>query len=106
MKYLILLFLLVFSYTQAQTVKISSPRIKNIGGTKITVSIPEGQVFNLDVKTPKTKDMLTNNSTITTNSAIYKSMPYEVYATKTGKLFIIVPSKDGFSYTRKYIKTE
>lgn len=106
MKHLILLCLLVTGLLTAQTVKMidtNTPKIKTIGGS--TVSIPQGKVFNLDIKEPKTKQEITVNSTITTNSAIYKSSPYEVYSTKKGRLFIVVPTKEGTGYTRKYINT-
>lgn len=105
MKHLILLCLLVTSMFTAQTVKMVTPKVETIGGSTVTVSIPQGQMFNLDIKQPKTKQEVTVNSTITTNSAVYKSIPYEVYATKKGRLFIVVPTRDGLGYTRKYINT-
>lgn len=100
--------LLVTSMFTAQTVKMVGtykPKVRTVSGTTVTVSIPEGQVFNLDIKQPKTREEVTTNSTITTNSAIYKSLPYEVYTTKKGRLFIVVPTRDGLGYTRKYINT-
>lgn len=96
--------LLVTGLYTAQTVKMVTPKLRTIGGTTVIVSIPQGQVFDLDKKIPKTREEVTTNSTSTTNSAIYKSSPYEVYATKKGRLFIVVPTKDGLGYTRKYIK--
>lgn len=105
MKHLILLCLLVTCMFTAQTVKMVTPKVKTIGGATVTVSIPQGQVFDLDKKVPKTREEITTNSSMTTNSAIYKSSPYEVYATKKGRLFIVVPTKDGLGYTRKYINT-
>ena len=108
MKQLILLCILVTSMFTAQTVKMidtNTPKVRTVGGSTVTVSIPQGQMFNLYIKEPKTKQEVTINSTITTNSAVYKSTPYEVYATKKGRLFIVAPTKDGLGYTRKYINT-
>lgn len=96
MKKLFYLLLMCVSFTlSAQSVKIST-----------STNIPVGKVFNLDVKTPKTREQTLTNSSKTTYSAIYKGQPTEVYQTSKGKLFIVAQNKEGTGYYRKYIKTE
>ena len=96
MKKLFYLLLMCVSFTlSAQSVKIST-----------STNIPVGKVFNLDVKTPKTREQTLTNSSKTAYSAIYKGQPAEVYQTSKGKLFIVAQNKEGTGYYRKYIKTE
>ena len=96
MKKLFYLLLMCVSFTlSAQSVKLST-----------STNIPVGKVFNLDVKTPKTREQTLTNSSKTTYSAIYKGQPTEVYQTSKGKLFIVAQNKEGTGYYRKYIKTE
>ena len=96
MKKLFYLLLMCVSFTlSAQSVKVST-----------STNIPVGKVFNLDVKTPKTREQTLTNSSKTTYSAIYKGQPAEVYQTSKGKLFIVAQNKEGTGYYRKYIKTE
>ena len=96
MKKLFYLLLMCVSFTlSAQSVKVST-----------STNIPVGKVFNLDVKTPKTREQTLTNSSKTTYSAIYKGQPTEVYQTSKGKLFIVAQNKEGTGYYRKYIKTE
>ena len=96
MKKLFYLLLMCVSFTlSAQSVKVST-----------STNIPVGKVFNLDVKTPKTRGQVLEHGIKTSNIAIYKSVRYEVYVTPSGKLFIPIPTKDGLGYYRKYIKTE
>ena len=94
MKKLFYLLLMCVSFTlSAQSVKVST-----------NTNIPVGKVFNLDVKTPKTREQTLTNSSKTTYSAIYKGQPAEVYQTSKGKLFIVAQNKEGTGYYRKYIK--
>ena len=96
MKNLFYLLLMCVSFTlSAQSVKVST-----------STNIPVGKVFNLDVKTPKTRGQVLEHGVKTSNIAIYKDVRYEVYVTPSGKLFIPIPTKDGLGYYRKYIKTE
>ena len=96
MKKLFYLLLLCVSFTlSAQSVKVST-----------STNIPVGKVFNLDVKTPKTRGQVLEHGVKTSNIAIYKGVRYEVYVTQSGKLFIPISTKDGLGYYRKYIKTE
>ena len=96
MKKLFYLLLMCVSFTlSAQSVKVST-----------STNIPVGKVFNLDVKTPKTKEQCLAKSETTTNTAQYKGENHSVYATSKGKLFIVLPNKEGTGYYRKYIKTE
>lgn len=96
MKNLFYLLLMCVSFTlSAQSVKVST-----------STNIPVGKVFNLDVKTPKTRGQVLEHGVKTSNIAIYKGVKYEVYVTPSGKLFIPKPTKDGLGYYRKYIKTE
>ena len=96
MKKLFYLLLMCVSFTlSAQSVKVST-----------STNIPVGKVFNLDVKTPKTREQILEHGIKTSNIAIYKSVRYEVYVTQSGKLFIPIPTKDDLGYYRKYIKTE
>ena len=105
MKKLFYLLLLCASFTiSAQSVKLST-KIPGIGST-ISTNIPVGKMFNLDVKTPKTKEQCLAKSEITSNTAQYKNVNHEVYATNKGKLFIVLPNKESTGYYRKYIKTE
>jgi hypothetical protein len=66
--------------------------------------VPQGQVFDLDKKVPKTEQECLKNSTLTTNTATYKGISNQVYVTNKGKMFIILPNKTGDGYYRKYIK--
>ena len=96
MKKLFYLLLMCVSFTlSAQSVKVST-----------STNIPVGKVFNLDVKTPKTKEQCLAKSETTTNTAQYKRENHSVYATNKGKLFIVLPNKEGTGYYRKYIKTK
>ena len=105
MKKLFYLLLLCVSFiVSAQSVKLST-KIPGIGST-ISTSIPVDKVFNLDVKTPKTREQVLEHGVKTSNIAIYKDVRYEAYVTQSGKLFIPIPTKDGLGYYRKYIKTE
>ena len=105
MKKLFYLLLLCVSFiVSAQSVKLST-KIPGIGST-ISTSIPVDKVFNLDVKTPKTKEQCLAKSEITSNTAQYKNVNHKVYATNKGKLFIVLPNKEGTGYYKKYIKTE
>ncbi len=105
MKKLFYLLLLCVSFiVSAQSVKLST----KVPGIKTTISsnIPVGKVFNLDVKTPKSQTQVLEHGVKTSNIAIHKDVRYEVYATNKGKLFIVLPNKEGTGYYRKYIKTE
>ena len=105
MKKLFYLLLLCVSFiVSAQSVKLST-KVPGIN-TTISSNIPVGKVFNLDVKTPKTKEQTLTKAEKTSYSAIYKGQPTEVYQTSKGKLFIVAPNKEGTGYYRKYIKTE
>ena len=105
MKKLFYLLLMCVSFTlSAQSVKVST-KVPGIN-TTISSNIPVGKVFNLDVKTPKTREQVLEHGVKTSNIAIYKDVRYEVYATNKGKLFIVSPNKEGTGYYRKYIKTE
>ena len=105
MKKLFYLLLMCVSFTlSAQSVKLST---KVLGiNTTISSNIPVGKVFNLDVKTPKSQTQVLEHGVKTSNTAIYKGVRYEAYATNKGKLFIVLPNKEGTGYYRKYIKTE
>ena len=105
MKKLFYLLLLCVSFiVSAQSVKLST-KVPGIN-TTISSNIPVGKVFNLDVKTPKTRGQVLEPGVKTSNIAIYKGVKYEVYVTPSGKLFIPIPTRDSLSYYRKYIKTE
>lgn len=105
MKKLFYLLLMCVSFTlSAQSVKLST-KVSGINST-VSANIPVGKVFNLDVKTPKTREQTLTNSSKTTYSAIYKGQPTEVYQTSKGKLFIVAQNKEGTGYYKKYIKTE
>ena len=105
MKKLFYLLLMCVSFTlSAQSVKLST-KVPSINST-VSANIPVGKVFNLDVKTPKTRGQVLEHGVKTSNTAIYKSVKYEVYVTQNGKLFIPIPTKDNSGYYRKYIKTE
>lgn len=105
MKKLFYLLLICVSFTlSAQSVKLST-KVPGINST-VSANIPVGKVFNLDVKTPKTRGQVLEHGIKTSNIAIYKGVRYEVYATNKGKLFIVLPNKKGTGYYRKYIKTE
>ena len=95
MKNLLLLLLVCISYTLTAQLKVST----KVAGTPI----PINKVFNLDVKTPKTKEQLLFKSSVTSNTAIYKAVTYPVYQTDKGKLFIVYPNKDKTGYSKKYI---
>ena len=99
-----MLLLCVSFIVSAQSVKLST-KVPGIN-TTISSNIPVGKVFNLDVKTPKTRGQVLEHGVKTSNTAIYKGVKYEVYVTQNGKLFIPTPTKDGLGYYRKYIKTE
>ena len=105
MKKLFYLLLLCVSFiVSAQSVKVST-KVPGIN-TTISSNIPVGKVFNLDVKTPKTRGQVLEHGVKTSNTAIYKGVKYEVYVAQSGKLFIPIPTKDNSGYYRKYIKTE
>ena len=105
MKNIFYLLLMCVSFTlSAQSVKLST-KVPGINST-VSANIPVGKLFNLDVKTPKTKEQCLAKSETTTNTAQYKGENHSVYATNKGKLFIVLPNKEGTGYYRKYIKTE
>ena len=105
MKKLFYLLLLCVSFiVSAQSVKLST-KVPGLN-TTISSSIPVGKVFNLDVKTPKTRGQVLEHGVKTSNTAQYKGENHSVYATNKGKLFIVLPNKEGTGYYRKYIKTE
>lgn len=99
MKKLLHLLLFISCLITAQEIKLST----KVAGANISTAIPIGKVFNLDVKTPKTKEQQIGKSTITSNTAIYKGITYPVYQTEKGKLFIVYPNKDKTGYSKKYI---
>ena len=105
MKKLFYLLLLCVSFiVSAQSVKLST-KVPGLN-TTISSSIPVNKVFNLDIKTPKTKEQCLAKSETTSNTAQYKGENHSVYATNKGKLFIVLPNKEGTGYYRKYIKTK
>lgn len=96
------LLMCLFTFSFSQSIKVST----KIPGLNTTISASSGKVFNLDQKVPKTKEQQIGKSTVTTNTAIYKSNNYPVYMTEKGKFFIVYPNKEGTGYNKKYIKTE
>jgi len=61
------------------------------------------QVYNLDIKVPKTEVQQIGKAAKTADIAIYKEKKYPVYLSKKGKLFIIYPNKESTGYNKKYI---
>jgi len=61
------------------------------------------QVYNLDVKVPKTEMQQIGKATKTADIATYKEKKYPVYLSKKGKLFIVYPNKNNTGYNKKYI---
>ena len=105
MKNIFYLLLMCVSFTlSAQSVKLST-KVPGINST-VSANIPVGKVFNLDVKTPKSQAQVLEHGVKTSNTAQYKGENHSVYATNKGKLFIVLPNKEGTGYYRKYIKTE
>lgn len=105
-KYILLLLILIAHYSKAQVQKIVLPEIYQTKSVKVSVKVPSNKTFNLDVKQPKSKTQLVGNSTLTSNTAIYKSNSLPVYQTKTGRLFVIYPNKDNTGYNKKYINPD
>ena len=105
MKNIFYLLLMCVSFTlSAQSVKLST-KVPGINST-VSANIPVGKLFNLDVKTPKSQAQVLEHGVKTSNTAQYKGENHSVYATNKGKLFIVLPNKEGTGYYRKYIKTE
>jgi hypothetical protein len=91
------------TYTVNTTKATSYPTNSQLVPTT-QASVPQGQVFDLDKKVPKTKQDCLKGSTVTTNTATYKGVNNTVYVTNKGKMFIILQNKTGDGYYRKYIK--
>jgi len=103
MKSITLFAILLLGVTTAQAQKVST----KVGGTNISISAKDiVKVFNLDIKTPKTKEQQIGKSELTQSTAIYKGITYPVYITAKGKLFIVYPNKENTGYSKKYIKDE
>lgn len=111
MKHLIIAFILMLSgcsvYSQtmpSNDIKVNYHVVnKTSSQVQPAIPLPHGQSYNLDIKIPKTEQDCLKNAIPTSNTAQYKQANHAVYATQKGKLFIVVPNKEGTGYYRKYI---
>ena len=109
-KIFILLCIVLITYTtNAQTISATFKPIKGLTtnisnkNSDVIKAVPQNQVYNLDIKVPKTKEQWVHKASQTSNTAVYKKENHVVYTTNKGKLFIVLPNKDNTGYYRKYI---
>lgn len=91
-----------FKFLLLSTLLLSMTTLSGYSQDK-TTKYTTSQVYNLDVKTPKTEKQQIGKAVKTTSTAIYKEKKYSVYLSKRGKLFIVYSNKDKTGYNKKYI---
>lgn len=103
---LVLVSLSAFSQTRVVSNNSSGFKFNSSVTIKPAKPLPQGKVFNLDIKPIKSELDNTKNAEITSNTAIYKAANYDVYTTSAGKMFIIIPNTKDTGFHRKYLKTD